>query len=150
MHDIRAPAELLDRFEHAPGKEDRPLVVIRKKRSVFVPDHGLAVKIVLVVDEVNLHAGRRNRRDLDNQLMIVVVDDQIHSREADHFVQLVAALVDQPVTGHEGPNLVSSFLHPLRKRPAQYGHIGFRKIRRDFLTDIKNFAVTHFQGILQD
>lgn len=31
MHDIRAPAELLDRFEHAPGKEDRPLVVNPQK-----------------------------------------------------------------------------------------------------------------------
>ena len=76
--------------------------------------------------------------------MVVVVDDEVHPRKTDHLVQLVASFVDRPVTGHEGPDFVSFLLHTLRERSAQDGHIGFRKIRRYFLTDIKNFAVAHF------
>ena len=50
--------------------------------------------------------------------MVVVIDDQVHSRQADHLVQLVAPFVDQTVTRHEGSNLISSFLHILGERSA--------------------------------
>ena len=69
--------------------------------------------------KIDLDTGRRDRRDLDNQLMVVVVDDEVHTREPDHLMQLMAPFVDAAVSGHERADFVAALLHRLRKFPAQ-------------------------------
>ena len=39
-----------------------------------------------------------------------IVDDQVHARESDDFVELVTALVDFAVAGHEDPDFFPSFM----------------------------------------
>ena len=136
MHDIRHPTQFFDRFEHTPRKENRPFVIVGEETSLSVAQREFTLKVVLVVDKIDLDTGRRDRRDLDNQLMVVIVDDQIHARKADHFVKLVPPLVDKSVTRHESADLITSFLHALRQSPAQCRHIIFSKIWRYLLTDI--------------
>ena len=140
MHDGGGPAQFLDRLQHAAGEEDGPFVVVREIIALGVGQHGLAREIVVVVDEVDLYAGCRDRGHLDDQLVIVVVDDEVHAREADDLVQLVPALVDAAVAGHEGADFVSVFLHCLRQRTAKPGTLRFGKIGGDFLTDVQNLA----------
>ena len=70
-------------------------------------------KVFVVIDEINLHASLLDRRYLDDQGMIGIVDDQVHAREPDHLVKLVASFVDQAKSRHEGADLVSGVLNAL-------------------------------------
>ena len=132
MHDGRVPAQFLDRFEHAAREEDGALVVVGEPPCI-VGKHRLAREIVVVVD---LHAGGRDRRHLDDELMVVIVDDQVHARKPDHLVKLVPPFVDATVTRHERPDLVSPLLHRLHQLPAQRGLLGLRKVGENLLTNV--------------
>ena len=147
MDDIGRPPQFFDGFEYAPCEKYGTFIVIGEQFSVFIPNDCFSMEIVFVVDEIDLDAGRRDLSDLNNELMIVVIDDQVHSGESDYFVKLSTSFVNQAVTGHESSDFVTFFLHSLRKRSAQYGHIVFIKIRSYLLADIKDFAVTHYYRI---
>ena len=69
--------------------------------------------------------------------MVGVVDDEIHSREADDFMQLVAPLVDGAVARHEDAHFFTAFLSGLGQVAADEAHLRFRQIRGDFLVDEK-------------
>ena len=135
MHDRGTPAQPLDRLEHAARKEDRAFVVVGEP-PLIVRQHRLAGEIVVIVDEVDLHAGRGNRSHLDDELVVVVVDDQVSSRQPDHLVKLVAALVDTTVRRHVRPNLVPPLLHRLHQLPAQHRLFGLGKIGGNLLTHV--------------
>ena len=113
VDDIGYPAELLDGFEGTTYEEDRALVVVVAYLGVDVED-GLALEEIIVVDEVYLQAGGRQRSDLDDQWMVIVIDDHVDPREADDFMQLIAALVDDTEAGHEDADIITQLLNPLR------------------------------------
>lgn len=50
--------------------------------------------------------------------MVIVVDDDVKTRESLNFVQLITAFVDIAVTRHEDANLGASLLDELRQSPA--------------------------------
>ena len=52
------------------------------------------MKKLLIINEVHLKSDLRNTGHLDDQGVIGIVDNQIHSAQTDHFVQLMATLVD--------------------------------------------------------
>jgi hypothetical protein len=147
VHHRRGPAQFLDRFQYAAGEKDGPFVVVLKVVVRAVGQHRLAREVVVVVDEINLYARRGYRRHLDNQLVVVVVDDEVHARQPDNLMQLVPALVDAAVAGHEGADLVPAFLHCLRQRTAKPGTLRFWKIGGDLLTHVQNLACHGFEGL---
>ena len=78
---------------------------------------------IVVVDEIDLHASRLDGCYLDDQRVISVVDDQIHSREADNLMQLVASLVDVAEFRHKRSDLATSFLNALRQVSADCSYL---------------------------
>ena len=66
--------------------------------------------------------------------MVVVVDDEVHTREPDHLMQLMAPFVDAAVSGHERADFVAALLHRLRKFPAQKRTFRIRDVWSDLLT----------------
>ena len=76
--------------------------------------------------------------------MVGVVDDDIHSRQADYLMQLVPALVDIPPLGHERTDFPSGFLDELGQLAPKLGHGIFRDIRNDFLGNEQDFLDAHF------
>ena len=111
-----------DGLQHAAREEDTTLVVVRILYAVLIGNTLAAMEEVVVVGEIDLDASRLNRRYLDQQRMVRVVDDQVHTREANHFVQLVATLVDVSELGHEGACLKSFLLKHLRQAAIQHAY----------------------------
>ena len=57
VHDGGHPTQLLDRFEYATCEEDGTLVVVGESLARFgVGQHRFASEVVVVIDEVDLHA----------------------------------------------------------------------------------------------
>jgi len=69
-----------------------------------------ALKIVFVVDKIDLHPGCLNRGDLDDKGVVRIVNNKIHPRKPDHFVKLIPAFVDTTIFWHEGSNLLACLL----------------------------------------
>ena len=57
INHIRTPTQLLNRFEHTTCIEYGTLYVVVIFLAALVGKHGTLVKIVVVVDEIHLHAG---------------------------------------------------------------------------------------------
>ena len=76
--------------------------------------------------------------------MVVVIDDDTEPAETNHLVELVAALVDGAVVGHEGSNLPAPRVHVLGKVAAQVRHGRRGEIRGYLLRYEKDFFSCHF------
>ena len=87
------------------------------------------MEIVFVVDEVYLHACRRNGRHLDHERPVDIVDYDVHAGKADHLVKLVLSFIDAAVSRHEGPYLLLPLLDSLRKVSSDICYVRFREIR---------------------
>ena len=131
VDDVGFPAELLDGLKHAPCEEDRPFVVVLEFFAFSVPVDEFAMEVVFVVDEVDLHPGGRDGRDFDDQRAVGVVDDEVHPRQADDFVQLIPSFVDRSIPGHERPDFLAALLNPLGKESSRYSYVCFRHIGED-------------------
>ena len=78
----------------------------------------------IIIDKVNLHARRWNGRYLDDERMIRVVNQKVHTGKTNHLVELVTALVNFTKTRSEHPNLSSLLMHRLREISAHRAHLG--------------------------
>lgn len=67
--------------------------------------------------------------------MVVVIDDDVHAAETNHFVELVAPFVYGSEFGHEGSDFEASFLHSLRERASEFCSLSRGDIGSDFLAD---------------
>src|SRR5579859_4813895 len=113
MHDIRAPAKLFHGLNYTFTEENGALVIVLKELIFFVVEHGLTVKIILVVNKVHLQLGIRNRCDLDDQRLFLVTYSYVNTRKTHHLVQAVFTFVNQTKPWHENADLHPSFLHRL-------------------------------------
>ena len=136
VDDVGRPIEFLHRFDDATGKEDTAIVVVVAKHAFFVIHQVLLLREeIVVVDEINLHPRLLDGGHFDNQRVVRIIDDEVHAREANHLVELVAAFVDDTVTRHEDSDFLTAFLCGLRKIATNEAHRRFRQIGCDFLMD---------------
>ena len=138
MDDLGAPTQSLYCLEYAAGKEYGSFAIVGKEFAVVVAVHVLAVEIVLVINEIDLHPGRRNGCDLDYKRSVDIIDDDIHTGKAYDFVKLVLPLVDATVARHEGSYLLLPFLDALRKESSDVCDFGFGKIWEYLRIDEQN------------
>ena len=103
----------------------------------------MMLEVVIVVNEIYLHARGLQGRHFDDELMVGIVDDDIHAGEADYFVELVAPFVDISVFGHERAHFVAFFEYGLRKDAGYVGQWRLREIGGDFLCYVQYFIVVH-------
>ncbi len=54
MHNIRAPAQFLNRLDYPFAEEDRTFIIVLKELVFFVVEHGLAMKVIFVINKVDL------------------------------------------------------------------------------------------------
>ena len=69
---------------------------------------------IIIVYEINLDTRGLNRCHLDQQRMIGLLDDEVHTRKTNHFVQLIAPLIDLAELGHKRTRLIAMGLKILR------------------------------------
>ena len=143
MYHAWSPLQLLHRFEHTTREEHHSCIVVLELGTLLVGQYRLAREEVVVIDEVYLNTSRRYGRHLDNQLMVVIVDDKVHTRESYHLVELIAALVYTAIARHKCANLIAMLLHSLRKLSAQTRLLVLGKIRHYLLTNVQYFIVRH-------
>ena len=128
MDDVRGPALFLHGIQNAAGEENGAFSIVFEELAAIVPVDLLAAEIIFVVDEIYLDAGGRDGGHLDHEGTVYVGDDDIHPREADHFVKLVLASVDAAVQGHEGADFLVTLLDSLGEFTADIGHGALRQI----------------------
>ena len=136
MDDVGRPVEFLHRLDNATGEEHATHVVdVAEVAFLVIHQVFLLREEVVVVDEIDLHPRLLDGSHLDDERVVGVVDDEVHSRQADHLVQLVAPLVDDTVARHENPDLLATFLGGLGQVTTDEAHRGLRQIGGDFLMD---------------
>ena len=89
--------------------------------SILIADRGFPLEEILVVNKVNLHPGRLNGCYLNDQRMVRVVNNKIHTRQTDNSLQWCGAHVDISNFGMgntvaAAPNSCGKFLHIMRSR----------------------------------
>lgn len=94
MNDVRTPAQFFDGFQYATGIEYGTSIVVLVFISVFVSDLQAILEVIVIIDKVYLHTCSLYGCYLDDKRMVRVINDQIHTGKAYHFVQLVSAFVD--------------------------------------------------------
>ena len=77
--DIRYPTELLDSLQYATGKEDGTLTIVGIIFTILILLHQTLAEVVVVVDEVDLYPGRLDGGYLDDQRVVRIIDDKIHT-----------------------------------------------------------------------
>ena len=133
IDEVGLPSELAYRLEGATAEEEQSLVGI-SQHVVTVVEHALALDgVFLVVDEVDLHACCWDRSHLDDELVVAVVDDEVHAGEADDFMQLVLAVVYLAEFGHEDPDFASHFLRSCGQVASKDGFLVLGRERCNFL-----------------
>ena len=143
MNDIRSPAQFLHSLQNATCEEDHTFIIIGKELFVFIMERELPMEIIFIVNKIDLHASLLNGSDLNDQGVVSVIDNQVHSRKPDHFVQLVTTFVDVSKTRHKRANFSTSFLDALRKMPSYQAHGCLLQIRCDFLCNEQYFWFLH-------
>jgi len=133
MDHVWSPAKLLYCFQNTTTEENCAFIIISEISSVLVCQSGFALEIFIIVDEIDLHAGRLYGCDLDYQRMVVVVNDEVHARETYHFVQLVPPFIHIAEARHEGSDLSTPFLYSLRQVSADHAHVTFGQVWGYFL-----------------
>ena len=86
VDNVRCPSQFFYRFQHPFCKENHAHVVVREHGIVLVVEHRLAVEKLLVINKINLKSDLRNAGHLDNQGVVGIINNQIHSAQTDHFV----------------------------------------------------------------
>ena len=133
MDYIRNPTQFFYGFQYSAYIEDRTIVIIFILISILIADRGFPLEEILVVNKVNLHPGRLNGCYLNDQRMVRVVNNKIHTRQTDNLVQLIAALVDISEFWHECPDFATTLLNSLRQISTYCRDLGFGKVGSDFL-----------------
>ena len=113
VNDVWYPTELFHCFQYTTNVEDRTVIVILVFVSIIIVDSMLSLEEIFIVNEVYLHAGCLNGCYLYDQRVIGIINDEIHTRKPDYFVQLVAAFVNATELGHESPNFTTALLYAL-------------------------------------
>ena len=103
------------------------------------------MEVVLVVNEVYLHPGCRDRGYLDDQRSVNIVDDDVHPGKSDNFMKLVLPFVDAAISRHERTDLLFPFLNALWQISADLGDIRFGQIWKYLRIDKQNpfYRITH-------
>ena len=125
MNNVRTPAKFLHCFQYTTCIEDSTTVVVIVFYTIFVRCLQTILEIVIVVDEIYLHACGLNRSNFYNKGVISIIDDQVHTGEANYFMQLISALVNVSPFRHKCPDFTAFFLYCLWKVSTYIGHFGF-------------------------
>ena len=134
MYYLGTPAQFLYGLKDTACKENGALVVVAVVIAVGIACHETVVEIVVVVNEVYLHAGCLQRCHLDDQRVVSVVNDEVHARQTDNFVQLVTSFIYVAPFGCEDSDLLAKVLCCLWQVEAYACHRRFGDKWSDFLS----------------
>ena len=143
MNNIGYPTEFFYCLHHPSHKEYATLVIVVKIFSLIIDKDIFPLEIVVVIDKIDLHTSRLYRCHLDNQRVIGIVDNQVHSRKTNYLVQLITPLIDITVLGHKSAYLSPFFLNTLRQVPTYRGNFRIGKIRGHLLRNEQNLFCFH-------
>jgi hypothetical protein len=86
MDEVRGPAKFPNRFNRSLAEKDHPVLVVIEKLSALVFKDEFSFEKLLIIKEINLEAGSRKGGYLDDQGIIIIVDDDVHTRQPDYFM----------------------------------------------------------------
>ena len=113
MYDVGAPAELAYGLDSSPDEENSAFIVNVGPVDGFVLGGVVAVEKIVIVDEVYLQTGGLKCCNLNDEGVVGVINDDVHARQTNHFMELIAALVYSTVFGHESAHFGAFFLKTL-------------------------------------
>ena len=79
VDDVGHPTEFFHGLQYTTGKEDGSFTIVRIVYALFVFFHLALVEIVVIVDEIDLYLGCRDGCNLDDERMVGVINDKVHS-----------------------------------------------------------------------
>ena len=79
MNQMGLPSQLAHRLQRPTSEEEETLVAAWLKPSSLVKGRAALGKIFLVVNKIHLKAGRGQRTNLDNQLVVAIVHNEVHA-----------------------------------------------------------------------
>ena len=104
-------------------------------------EEALATEEVGIVDAVNLYACGGDGGYLDDQWVVVVVYDDVDTRQSNHLMKLIATLIDKPVAWHEDAHVMPCILYMLWEVTSNMCEVTLGQIGVDFLRYVEYFLV---------
>src|SRR5690606_21462632 len=114
-NNIWYPAKFFDSFHNTSNKENATLVIIVIFITVFVNKSLPILKVIFVIYKINLHSSRLNRSDFYDERIIRVVNNKVHTRKANNFVQLISTFINTSKLRHKSTYFHPFFLDSLRQ-----------------------------------
>ena len=136
MYYRRLPAEFADSLNHTSDKEYCAFVVDFGLFHGFNLAGRVTQEVVIVIDEIYLKPGGLQGGHLNYKWMVGVVDYDVHTRQTDDFMELVAAFVDSTVTWHECAHFGAAFLYALGQGAAEGRHLAGGEVGFYLLRDV--------------
>ena len=141
MDHIGDPVQAFDRLQDASDEEDTAIRIVTRRSLRGRAEEALASEEIRIIDEVDLYACGGDRGDLDDERVVVVVDDNVDTRQTDHLVKLVAPLIDQAVAWHEDTYVISRILYMLWEVTSDMCEITLREVGIYLLRDVEYFLI---------
>ena len=134
VDDVGRPALFFHRLDDAAVEEhDAVVVVFAEFAVIIVRCVFLLREEVVIVDKVDLHSGFLDGSHPNDEGVVGLVDDEVHARQPDHFMKLVATFVNVAIARHEDPDFLSFFLSGLGQVPPYQTLRSLRQVGSDFL-----------------
>ena len=93
VDNVRTPTQFLYCLQYSTSIENGTCIIILVFNTVLVNHLQAVLEVIIVVDEINLHAGGLYGCYLNDKRMVGIVDDKVHTGETYHFVQLISAII---------------------------------------------------------
>ena len=88
----------------------------------------VCVRTISVITACDAYGG-----NVDDELMVGVVHDNVHARQANHFVQLIPSTIDVAPLGHEGSDFAVFVQRQHGNVVTEFGQLRLWNVRTDLL-----------------
>ena len=101
VNNMGRPSEFFYCFQSAFAEEYHTLCIIVEEMVLVVAEYCLAFEIILVIHEIYLQAGIRQRGHFNDERVIVFINNNVDTGEANYLVEAVATLINDPKARHD-------------------------------------------------
>src|SRR5690606_7893598 len=107
------PAQFFHRFQNPLAEENGSFIIVVKEVIFLIEENGFSMKIIIIVNEINLKLCIRNGSYFDNQRFFLVTNRNINPRQTHYLMQSVFSFINQTKTWNENSDFSAKLLHGL-------------------------------------
>jgi hypothetical protein len=105
MYHVGRPSEFTNGFYGSFTEKNHSVLVIIIEFSGLVLKHEFSLEEFFIIQKIYLEPGSWQRSNFDDQRVIVIIDDDIHTGQPDDFVKTMPPFIDAPEARHQYPYL---------------------------------------------